>query len=177
MPPLNVHGAGSPVGKSRYCQQVTVPGITTGAYTGGNSVGTIMTFPNVAQSLGTGRITGMTLTDLTVQAASAGLTIVIFKAAPATASINKTAFGVAAADVPKLIASFKPDPSDFFAAGTPLIWSNMSTNPSGAVVFSPKDFDLGQGNTSLFAQLWCSGTPNWGATANPLTLTIDVEAD
>ncbi len=166
----------SQTGKNRFSQLVAVPGITTAAYAANKAVGTVITFPNMAGSLGTGKIVGLKIVDsATTASAGAGLVLMLYKSLLGTPIADKATFQVAAADAPLVIAGFAPDGGNWMGLGTVgQIWTTMF---APATPFNPKQFELGAGNTSLYGQLYTTVGVDYTGHLTALSVGLDVEMD
>ena len=144
------------------------PTITAGAYTAGDAVGGLLTFPLAARtniSEGGSILTDVLIVDDAGQ--DAELELWLFNQT-FTAMADNAAWAPAETDLENLIAVVSTEDSalGWLAAGT----------PSAINVECTRRIDLVAGGTSLFGQLVTRGTPTYAAT-DDLTIKIKLLQD
>lgn len=138
------------------------PTVTAGAYTAGNVVGGLLTFPSVFGAPLTGLLTDILVTSKTVQ--TTVYKLYLFSAQPATTFTDKTAPAIGAADIPLLLGVFTLGAAD---SGLGTETTNQTDNINAII----------RGTTqNLYGVMVCSTTPTYGSTSD-LTVSVRVRRD
>ena len=128
------------------------PTVTAGAYTAGNVVGGLITFPNAFLTANTGVLQSVRLTSKSVQTAEFDITF--FSSLPATVFTDKTAPSIVAADVlltqPPIMLT-----NNFSGLGTHTVY--------GADGIGRAVNEVG---SSAYALITTAGTPTFASTSD-----------
>jgi hypothetical protein len=130
--------------------------VTAAAYTAGNAVGAKRTLTSAVRvNGGTGILQSVTLLDRANQ--KAAMTLFIFDANPAAATITDKAAFVFSTDDLKVIAQINISASDY-----------VTTNSKALVTYGGLGIPLknAEASTSLYAALVTTGTPTFAATTD-----------
>lgn len=151
-------------------QPTDTPAVTASAYTAGNVVGGVLSFSNAVRTqnaINSGRLQNVLVTSKSTQAL-VEMDLYLFNANPTGSTFtDKAAPAIAAADIPKLIAKVALMSVDANLGANYTSWQALGI---GLV------FQLGSGNTTLYAVLVTRGTPTFASTSD-ITVTLGIQDD